>query len=287
MSRSRSTPFCFLPALLLVAGCAAPRIAPPTPAPGNTDGFGVLLLAHGGSPEWDRGVMGVVAPLQEQFAIEVAFGMADAATIQAATRRLEARGIRRVGVVRLFISGDSWLDRTEQILGLQPGAPPRQAPSTESHDTGHDGSSHGAGFWRIATDATYALSIEGLAEAPLMGAVIADRARALSRNPRMEDVLVVAHGPGDDAENARWISDLDARANTIRNALPFRRVEVETIREDWPEKRKEAERRMRRFVERAAEEKGTGLVPHSHVTEWIAGQISALRKGPFRARIKP
>ena len=31
---------------------------------------------------------------------------------------------------------------------------------------------------------------------------------------------------------------------------------------------------------------GQGLVPHPNVTEWVAGQIKAVRQGPFRSPAK-
>jgi hypothetical protein len=227
--------------------------------------------------------------------------MADAVTIQEAVRRLEARGIRRIGVVRLFISGESWYDRTEQILGLRRGAP----------DSGDAGRDRAMEFWRIQTEASFALTTHGLADAEAMGTVLADRARSLSRDPQREDVLILAHGPGDDSENERWTAQIDRRAEAVRDALPFRRVQVMTLREDWPEKRENAEGRIRTFVEHARDDgittivipfrvqgfgpyasvlagleyvaDGQGLVPHAAVTQWIAEWIVALRHGSFRS----
>ena len=70
--------------------------------------------------------------------------------------------------------------------------------------------------------------------------------------PEFEDVLVLAHGTGDDVENKRWMAYLDARADAVRKSAPYRRVQVETLREDWPEKREPAERRIRDFVQHAS-----------------------------------
>lgn len=303
----------YIPLVLLglTAGCAwhPPASAPPSVADAPNE-FGVLLMAHGGSPDWNAAVMAAVQPLRSQHTIEVAFGMADAASIQAAVRALEVRGVRRIGVVRLFISGDSWYDRTEQILGLRPGAPPMVAATGHAHEATSGGQAHGMEFWQIQTEASYALSRHGLAEAEGMGTVLADRARALSRSPHTEDVLILAHGPGDDAENERWIAYIETRAKEVRDALPFRRVQVMTLREDWPEQREEAERRIRSFVSGARDDgittivipfrvqgfgpyakvlggldyvsAGLGLIPHTNVTRWIAEEINALRRGPFR-----
>jgi len=288
--------------LVLAVGCASHE---------SSSDFGVLLLAHGGSPEWNEGVLTAVEPLRDQYTIEVAFGMADAVTIQEAVQRLEAWGVRRIGVVRLFISGESWYDRTEQILGLRHGAPVRPVATNHTHEAGNGG--HNMEFWRVRTEASFAITMQGLAKAEAMGTVLADRARTLSRNPRREDVLIVAHGPEDDAENQRWIAYIDVRAGAVRRFLPFRRVQVMTLREDWPEKREEAEHRIRAFVERARDDGGTaivipfrvqgfgpyalvlegldyisdgqGLIPHASVTQWIAGQIKTLLRGSFRYQV--
>ena len=142
-----------------------------------------------------------------------------------------------------------------------------------------------------------------------MGEVLARRALALSRDPARENVLILAHGPGDDAENERWLYHLDARAEIVRRAAPFDTVRVETLREDWPEKREFAEKRIRAFVEQSVQQgrrvlvvpfrvqgfgpyaevlkgldyvsDGQGLVPHPFVTQWIAHQIETLRRNVF------
>lgn len=284
-------------------GLPAPARAAPDPAPAPT--LGVLAMAHGGGADWNGAVEAMLAPLAADYPVEIAFGMAEAASLQGAVRRLEARGARRIAVVRLFISGESWYDRTEQILGLAPGAPPMAMDAHPGH-AGHD-----MDLWRIETSARFALSRQGLADAPEMGAVLVERARALSRDPARESVLILAHGPEDDGENARWLARIDARADAVRQAAPFRRVGVETLREDWPEKRAVSETRIRAFVEQAGREgggaivipfrlagfgpyarvlegltyasDGRGLLPSVEVERWVRRQAEELRAGPFRA----
>jgi hypothetical protein len=290
-----------LSVLLFVLGCAT---TPKTAA--SAGAFGVLVMAHGGSPEWNEAVLDCVKPLRDRYEIEVAFGMADAATLQDGVRKLEARNVRRIGVVRLFVSGESFLEETEKIFGLRAGAPSADAPPPERHGA-HGG--HHMAFFRVATSSSFALSAEGLADVEGTGTVLADRAAALSKDPAREDVLVLAHGPGDDEENTRWLAKLDARASAVRARAPFRRVQVETLREDWPEKRAAAEKRIRAFVERASVDgraivlpfrvqgfgpyakvlegleyvaDGKGLVPHAEITKWLERQMKALEQGPVR-----
>lgn len=296
-------------AMALLAGYATQ--APQPQSAGRDETFGVLVMAHGGGQQWNKDVLEAVAPLQDDYNLEVAFGMGDAASMQESVRQLEARGARHIGVVRLFISGESFKERTEQILGMIPGAPakPADTDAHAGHGKGHSG--HSMEFWRVDTRASFALSEQGLVEAPEMGGVLAARAKALSKDPAREDVLILAHGPGDDAENARWLEHLDARAEIVRRAQPFHAVRVETLREDWPDKRVEAERRIRGFVEQSAREgrrvvvipfrvqgfgpyakvldgleyvaDGRGLIPHPSVTQWIAHQIETLQPIAKRA----
>ncbi len=299
-------------ALFIVTGCVSPSDQANNDAPSSQGDFGVLLMAHGGIPDWEEAVLKAVKPLQSDTTIEVAFGMADAVSLQKAVTRLEAQGVRKIAVVRLFISGESWFERTEQILGIREGAPAR--PTTDGHAQhdhgGHGGhGGHSMEFWRIKTVSSFVLSTEGLAEARAMGDILADRAKFLSSNPKNEDVLILAHGPGNDAENTRWIANIANRTAEVKNSRPFRRVQVMTLREDWPEKRKAAEARIRNFVTNAGESggkaivipfrvqgfgpyagvleglqyasNGQGLIPHPLVTQWISQQVDLLRNRPF------
>lgn len=294
---------------------ALPIAAAPAPSSPSPEPYGVLVMAHGGGPDWNRAVMAAVDPVQKQYPVEVAFGMADACSLQDAVGKLEARGVRKIGVVRLFISGESFLKETSQVLGVQEGAPAKEA--TACKDAGAEAAHHhGAGmemsmaFFQLDSRSSFALSRQGLAEAPEMGGILADRAKALSQKPAQEDVLILAHGPGDDQENERWLANIDSRAAEIGKIAPFHRVEVRTLREDWPEKRKVAEQGIRDFVAHAASEgrktivipfrvegfgpykdvlsgleyvsDGRGLLPHENLTRWISRQADELRGGTFQ-----
>src|SRR5690606_37087911 len=298
-------------ALLASTALVAPAQATETPADTEATGndFGVLVMAHGGKPDWEREVAAALAPLEAEQPFEIAWGMADAASLQAAVDKLEARGVDRIGVVRLFVSGESWYDRTRQILGLEPGAPARPAPDPHAGHHGHGGGNGGHGghslaFWQLEDDGPLAVGKDGLMGAPEMGQALATRAEAQATDPASESVLILADGPADDDEDARWKAQLDERTELVR-ALGFRHVQVETLREDWPAKRKEAEARVRSYVEAAARDggralvipfrvqgfgpyekvlagldyvsDGRGLVPHPAVAEWVRREAAALR----------
>lgn len=273
----------------------------------QSSAVGVLVMAHGGAPDWNQTVEDAVKPLQAELPLEVAFGMADPATIQEAVTRLEAQGVGRIAVVRLFISGDSFKERTEKILGLRPGAPPRPPDDHGHHGGGHHHGGHGdpdsMPLWRVESKSKFLMSGEGLMDSSRMGSILAERAEALSRDPARESVLILGHGPGDEEENRRWLERIDHLAGSVRAALPFLDVRVDTLREDWPEARLPAEARIRRYVQEQTAKgavivipfrlsgfgpyaevledlsyvsDGKGLLPHPEVTEWIRDQVRRL-----------
>ncbi len=271
---------------------------------------GILVMAHGGDPAWNRDVEATVAPLREKYPVEIAYGMARTSTLREAVQRLESRGVERIAVVRMFVSGESFLEPTEYILGLRPaldGARPQPMAGAEhaTHDDHAPGPDHAAPTTTmvmekpepIDTRATILLSNSGVGESPLIDRILVDRVAALSTDPGRESVLIIAHGPGDDTENEAWLLHMDARAKAIEALGPFRSVDCQTLREDWPHRRAEAEQRITRHVEQASRDglrmiivpfrvagfgpyrevldgldyvaDGKGFCPHPLMTEWI------------------
>jgi sirohydrochlorin cobaltochelatase len=290
----------------LAAAFAGAGLMMAAPAQAQTGDFGVLVMAHGGSAEWNTSIETMLAPVARDYPLEVAFGMADAVSIQDAVTRLEARGVSRIAVVRLFISGESWYERTQQIVGVLPGAPARPAPDPHAAHGAHGG--HSMEFWQVSSNASFAVSHEGLMDAREMGDVLVERARSLSQTPANESVLVIAHGPETDEENARWLQLIGERASSVTG---YRDVHVETLREDWPEKRAASEERIRAYATQAAANDGRlivipyrisgfgpyarvlegleyasdgrGLVPSTEVEHWVRRQAEEMRAGQFRA----
>ena len=240
------------------------------------------------------------AEVTSKYPVEVAFGMADAGSLERSIRRLERLGVKDVGVVRMFVSGESWYERTQQILGTVEGAPQK--------DTSENPTSTfmPMGFWKIETDINFYISEDGLADATEMDEVIVSRIRRLSRDPAREVAIIIAHGTGSDEEDSRWVEKITQRTVTAKSTLGLHDIKVFTLREDWFAKRGEAESSIRSYLEEAsrvglqpvvipfrvhgfgpytrvlegldyrADE--LGLLPHQNVNLWIANQAELLRK---------
>ena len=265
--------------------------------------FGVLLMAHGGSSEWNDAVTSIASDIDASMPIEIAFGMADAGSIESAARRLEDRGITHAGVVRLFVSGKSWFDRTQMILGLTEGAPSKEEWAARNGD--RDQMSMPMGFWNIDSKLKFSLSKEGLASSTEMDAVIRDRIASLSKNPSMETIVVIAHGTGDDDENSDWIRLITERTRLAEAELGVNEIRVFSLREDWMGKRSDSEIEIRSFIGAARDRgddvivipyrvqgfgpyrqvlhnltfssNGLGLLPHPNVGKWITNQSNMLK----------
>lgn len=217
---------------------------------------GVLLLAHGGSPAWDANVHAIAAEIDRTTPTEVALGMATRANIQSALDRLEARGVTAVVAVPLFVSThSSVITATQYLLGLRPDMPPDLAIFAKmSHGpaAGHVG--HGAPAVDGTTPIQTRLPVRmtpALDAHPIVAAIVASRAAAISHEPASEAVILVAHGPVADDVNERWLMNLRAIAAQVGATVPYSSVDAVTVRDDAPaEIRDAATRDLRQLVER-------------------------------------
>ncbi len=198
---------------------------------------GVLLLAHGGSETWNQNVRDIASRADRDMPTEVAFGMATRAEIQNAIDRLVGRGVTNVVAVPLFVSSYSTvIDSTEYLLGLRKDMPADlRVFAAMSHGAG----AH-AGHAIPAEDGTKPVSLRvpvrmspALNAHPVVAHILRARTAAISRQPSREAVILVAHGPSDDATNARWLKDLRVTASRVK-ADGYISVDAITVRDDAP-----------------------------------------------------
>lgn len=258
---------------LLFALFAGLSLAAPSAAPQAREARpGILLLAHGGAPAWNDNVLAIARDLDRAHPTEVAFGMATRANIQAAADKLAARGATEIVAVPLFVSSHSSVVRsTEYLLGLRPDAPADLARfakmSHGAHGNGHgapagDHAGHGAatasdlGTTPIVTTLPVRMT-EALNRHALLGAIVADRARAISTAPACEAVILVAHGPVPDDDNALWLADLRALAAHVTG---YASVDILSLRDDAPAPVRDAATAQLRAKVTAARGQGRDVV---------------------------
>lgn len=242
----------YLAPIVLLVACAAPQgpVAPSPipaapqraegPAVPDTASVGVLVMAHGGSDAWNAAVLKAVQPLADMVPTEVAFGMADPLALAGAIATLEQVGVRRVAVVRMFLSGESFIEQTRYLLGLSESRPQHFLLMGEARRLGPTPKP-------VVHHSEVATHEEGIMLSPEAAKIVTSRALQLSGDPAVESVLLLAHGMGDEAANERVVQAMEHAAGKIVER-GFAAVEVETLREDWAEEREGAEVRIRAFV---------------------------------------
>lgn len=290
------------PAVVLLAVAACTQSPAPAPlSPPGSRGVGVLVMAHGGGGDWNAAVAEAVASVAATAPTALAFGMADPTTLAAGLDSLRARGVGRVAVVRLFVSGASFLEQTEYLLGLSDVRPRFFVHhGSMGGDHGSAGNTHEPA--PIAHGMDVATHPTGLVDGTAIQTILVDRAGEISEDPSNESVLVLAHGMGDPGDNAALIAGMERTKPALREA-GFASTRMEALREDWPEARQEAEMRIRDFVEDQTAQgrdvivlplrvsgfgpyeevlqglsyrKGEGLLPHPEVGRWLQETASAL-----------
>ena len=286
-------------------GCATPGVTSHSPIPSappgpgakvnaETNPAGLLVMAHGGGPEWNDRVNAAVEDLRGQMPVSVAFGMANPHTLQASLDSLGEQGASTVAVVRLFISGASFLHPTEYLFGLRNDAPARAMVGHRWVD--------GDELEPLRTDARILLDLEGMAGSDEAARILVSRADSHARDPAGTGALLIAHGMGAEDENRALLAAMEAAAAALRSN-GYAEVELATLREDWAAERAKAEEHIRATVARMGTEHdrvvvipyrifgfgpyatvlegldyvGTeGLLPHELVTQWIGGRATAV-----------
>jgi len=256
---------------------------------------GVLVVAHGGSKRWNRTVQETLKSAELALPAEVAFGMGmhpdEVRCFQQAVAKLEAQGVGRIAVIPLLVSSHSEVYRQyEYLFGLRDRAEwPEAGPPLQVH---------------VPVVMGHALDDD-----PVVAEILLERARALGRHPLQETVVLLAHGPNDEADNAQWLASLQRVAQHLKQAGGFAEVLSLTIRDDASHAvREDAKQALRQAVQDAGRQhqvlvvpvlmaqggiehkipkllkglsyrySGQTLLPHPKLAEWIAQQASRLTR---------
>ncbi len=206
---------------------------------------GVMIIAHGGGPEWDGRVDSLAAAVQRDAKIQgpvgVSFLMGPGATthrFQDVVGQLRAKGAQRIVVVPLLVS--SYSGHYEQIRYLA-----RQVDTLDVEMMHHLGMS---GIERASADIPITVT-PALDSAPQLTRIVSDRAREMAPNPQGRALFIFGHGPNEATEYAAWMANLRPVADSVRASTGFSSVLIELVRDDAPAPvRAEAVKRARELI---------------------------------------
>ena len=252
------------------------------------DKVGVLIMAHGADDEWNQSVVQAVDPISENLPVAIAFGMANPMTLQAGLDSLDSEGVTHVAVVRMFLSGQSFLDQTNYFLGLSDDPPEMfvmMGPMAQNPEMRK----------QLHHNQVVATHLEGIIDSDMPAVVMSERASDLSSSASDEAVLIIAHGAGDEEENNTILDAMDRVVQRLEMA-GYADVHATTLREDWEEERIAAENNIRSYGSQMTQEgrsvivlpmrlsgfgpyaevldgldfsPGIGLLPHSELSNWV------------------
>jgi sirohydrochlorin cobaltochelatase len=228
---------------------------------------GVLVMAHGGTPLWNKTVTEIVKRAELPYPTRIFFGMGhsreEVDKLQDQVNWLQGKGVHSIIVVPLLVSSYSEVYRQwRYLLG---------AAVNPGFDTN---------FFPVEKRVEIQFS-EPLNDDPIVGLILLDRAREISQNPAQETVIIVAHGPNDESDNEKWLRSLGHLANTVKSRGHFRSVEGMTLRDDAPEEvRAQAITSIRNRVEAIEQEGGHALlIPLLIAPGGIENKVSVELKG--------
>jgi len=180
-------------------------------------------------------VTAALAGLRNRIPVALALGMVNPHTLQAALDSLRHQGAGTVAVVRLFISGASFLHQTEYLFGLR-SDPPERALAGHRMIAGED-------LIPLQVHGDILLERAGLAGSAHVSGILRDRAATSASDPLDTGVLLIAHGMGSEEENRDVLDRMEEGARALRSA-GYAEVGTATLREDWPGPRSRAQREI-------------------------------------------
>ena len=185
---------------------------------------GLLLVAHGAGHEWNARVRQTLEQVRwTRGPAGVAFLMgeeADSAGWEAVVARLVRDGAKEIVVVPLMVSSHgSHYRQIRYYAGELDSLPPELA--AHDHHSAH------------ATPAVPMRVTAALDAAPELAEALAGRWSELDEHDRSRPLLLVAHGPNSASDAERWIADISAVSEGLKQATG-RELHVALLRDDAP-----------------------------------------------------
>jgi sirohydrochlorin cobaltochelatase len=252
----------------------------------------VLILAQSGPGAWTKSVKKAVKEAELPYPYRLFFGMGDNADeqreLQDMITSLEEGGAHTIYAVPLLVSSYSPVCRQWKFLlgiDVQPGFMNNPLFPVQKHSTIH--------------------FADPLNDSAVVVEILLDRTHEISSAPAKESVVIVTHGPNDNADNDRWIEILYSISKRLKERGGYKSVEGITLRDDAPPAVREQAVDFLRERVKAADQAGNrvlvvtlllsaggiehkiglelrgmnyvfntkALLPDSRISEWIRSQV--------------
>jgi hypothetical protein len=290
------------PLLLAAALSAAPARAQDAPALGRVKTYGILILAYDVDLKW-RQELGNLRGRLKGHPVESVDSAGDAISVQRALDRLaELRVTKIVAVPLETISESVRMDQTRYMFGVR-ADPELDVPDSLTGDIADKAASPirpvAKSSLALPKDPSRGLSLPlggdvstlkrlqsaaplvlapTLDQSPLLVAILADRAKALSPLPARETLMLAGVGPHSDAALKTWKAAAQAIATQVGARAGFRKAVAVAVRDGVRSDQQDKDRaELRETFRGLAREGRVSVVPLSPE----AGRVDELLKKAF------
>lgn len=199
-------------------------------------GYGLLLLAYEAGSTWKKELAALRGRLKNM-AVESVGGASDPVALQKAVEKLERQRPGKIVAVSLEpLSESPMVEQTRFLLGV------REQPAEDRPDADSERMEGGrksslvldparAKWLKRVKSSTPIVLAPTIDQSPVLAAILADRARKLSRDPRRDSVLLVGQGPRSDKALKSWQAAADAVAEQVRAKGGFARGAAVHVRD--------------------------------------------------------
>lgn len=220
--------------LALPAGAATRAKTAKEPA------YGVLILAYGVGGSWRKDLGTLRAQLKGHAveSVERVEGSPDGVGVQRALDKLLNQHVGKVVAVPLATLSESpSVDEARYLFGIRE-EPVNDRPDAREKEmkAPHSANksalvlpSDGRRLKRLASRVPLVLTAT-IDRSPVLAEILADRAKALSRDPAKDAVVLVGVGPRSDAALKTWKTSASAVAEQVRRKGGFRKAAVAAVR---------------------------------------------------------
>ncbi|MEK7384105.1 MAG: hypothetical protein AAB262_12580, partial [Elusimicrobiota bacterium] len=230
----------FGPSVLFALVLALPAGAAPRVKTGKEPAYGILILAYGVAGSWrkDLGTLRTQLKGRAIESVERIEGSADGVGVQRALDKLQNQRVAKIVAVPLVtLSQSPAVDEARYLFGI------REEPVSDRPDAQEKvmRAPHAAGksalvlppsvrrLKRLASRVPLVLAAT-IDDSPVLSDILADRAKALSRDPARDAVVLAGVGPRSDAALKIWKTAAAAVAEQVRQKGGFRKAAVAVVR---------------------------------------------------------
>lgn len=236
--------------------------------------FGILLLGEAGDRDLSAAAEQARKRLDSRYPVEFAPGWADRRAMQKAADALQARRVKALVAVPLAVaSASEVMDQVRFLLGI------RETPSKEFMAAPH--AHRGSDDRRRVEVKVPVVLAPALDQHELAVAILAERARGLSRDPAREALLLVGAAPA--ATESDWLASANALAEKVRLKAGFKAARAASLKTDAPQKEREkAENDLRSLARSLRKEHGAVVVVPLDLTRGgLAARLGKTLEGAF------